>query len=170
MAFYRWIGTGDFLSTAGLAVGSSSGNGESTQRAVILQGSRWIDAGSVLVGSAGVGTLTLEASGETIGSAVIQGDLSLGTAGSGEVLLNGSALQVEGQTTIGGASEQAGSGVDQVIVQGGGHWNSAGETITVASSPGAPSATNSLSVTGTGSTLSAGMLSIGPGAQASVWH
>jgi T5SS/PEP-CTERM-associated repeat protein len=146
--------SGGSLATFG---GLVLGDAQHAQGTLTLAGTAWTDTGTVMVGNSGSGTLQIGANGQAA-TAYIHGALLVG-AGSGAgalSLLAGSTLTLRGETILGA------SPADSIAVSGGATWNSATHLVALADAqPAAQGST--LSVTGTGSLLQAGVLSVGRG-------
>ena len=131
------------------------GDGQFAQGTLTLSGTAWTDTGAVSVGNSGTGTLQIGANGQAA-NAYIHGPLLVGAgAGTGTLgLLAGSTLTMRGETILGAAT------ADGITISGGATWNSATRLVELlGAQPGAQGST--LSVTGPGSLLQAGVLSVG---------
>lgn len=154
---------GSGLTTSTVAVGAQSGGSGTLQMA----GSQWVDGGAVSIGAAGQGTLLIASSPAGVGIVSIGGPLQLGgSGGSGVLTLTSAVLTTTSQTSLGGATPAQSAG-STLTVQGGSQWHSGGHAILLASC-GAGLPANTLSVTGIGTVLQAGLLSIGTGDLASI--
>ncbi len=153
---------GSTLSTqGGMMLGGGAG---SAQGLLELVGSSWSDAGAVTIGNVGQGVLTMNSSPAGFAAASIGGNFDLGgSSGTGTATFSSSEIMVAGLTVIGSSS---GYGAPSALtVQAGSQWTSQGVVIAYDASGGAP---NLLSVTGTGTSFTAGLLSVGQNGLASI--